>query len=151
VSILKLSPALLIAASLIGCRREPPAPPKPPADDTAAAKPSFVKSHVGIDHEFYRDIGLEGFLKLLPTGSIDSVHLDFGKGPQVFALVKVPEQPGKDLTKIRFETSFKMQDGQVITKDWTAAKDRKTGSAAAVFSLPSGVIDGETKVVDNRD
>jgi hypothetical protein len=69
----------------------------------------------------------------------------------VFALVKVPEQPGKDLTKLRFATVFKMQDGQVINKSWTAGKDRKSGSAAAVFCLPPSVVDGETKVVENLD
>ena len=148
---LKLSLTFVVTAALIGCRREQPAPPKPPDGNSAASKPFLVKSNGGIDHEFYRDMSLDAFLKQLPQGSIDSVNLDFGKGPQVFALVKVPEQPGKDLTKIRFETSFKTEDGNVIIKGWTAAKDRKSGSAAAVFSVPPSVIDGETKVVDNRD
>src|SRR5438046_5998850 len=113
VPTLKLPLTFVLTASLIGCQREQPGPPKPPADNPAATKPFLVKSNGGIDHEFYRDMSLDAFLKQLPQGSIDSVNLDFGKGAQVFALVKVPEQPGKDLTKIRFETSFKTQDGNV--------------------------------------
>ena len=143
--------AIVVTASLISCQREQPAPPKLPDNNPAATKPFLVRTHAGIDHEFYRGLSLEAFLKQLPTGSVDSVALDFDQGPQVFALVKVPEQPGKDLTQIRFETSFKMQDGQVIHKRWTAAKDRKSGSTAAVFCVPPSVIDGETKVVDNPE
>jgi len=143
--------AVVVTGALLGCQREQPAPRQPADAHLAATKPFLVQTNAGIDHEFYHEVSLDSFLKQLPTGSVDSVNLDFGKGPQVFALVKVPEQPGKDLTQLRFETSFQTQDGQVIDKHWTAATDRKSGKVTAVFSLPPSVIGGETKVVAKGD
>ena len=143
--------ALILAASLIGCRRDQPAPPKPGAQNPAAIKPFLVKTNKGIDHEFFREVSLEDFLKTLPPDSLDSVELIADNRSQVFALVKVPEQPGKDLAKVRFETTFKTQDGQVIDKRWDAGKDRKPGTVMAMFCLPSNVVDGETKVVFGGD
>ena len=92
-------------------------------------------------------ISLENFFKMLPKDSVDSVNLDFSKGPPVFALIKVPELPGKDLSKIRFETTFKTKEGQVIEKHWTGGEDRKAGKSMAVFCVPPSIVDGETKVV----
>jgi hypothetical protein len=148
--VLPLPLALMLATSLIGCQREEPAPPKKPGNtNPAAIKPFLTKTNGGIDHEFYRDISLDAFLKMLPTGSVDSVNLDFDKGPQVYALVKVPDQVGKDLARTRFETTFKTADGQKIDKHWTAAEGRKSGQAMAVFCVSPSVIDAETKVVGN--
>jgi hypothetical protein len=141
--------AVTFMVSLAGCQRDQPAPAKP-GENPSALKPFLVKSNAGIDHEFYRDISLDEFLKMLPAGSVDSVNLDFREDPQVFAIVKVPDQPGKDLTKIRFATTFKTQDGQSIDKSWTAAKDRKSGKAAAVFCLPLSVVDGETRLISTE-
>jgi hypothetical protein len=148
---LTLLMATAVTATLVGCQKEEPAAPQPAVPNPGAVKPFLVKNHAGIEHEFYRDVTLDAFLKQQPSGSVDSVNLDFGKGPQVFALVKVPEQPGMDWTKVRFETSFKTADGQVIDKRWTAAKDRKTGNVVALFCLPPSVVDGETKIVKNGD
>jgi hypothetical protein len=139
--------AVFLAASLVGCQREQPAPPKPGDANPGATKPFLVTTNAGIDHEFYRDISLEDFLKMLPTGSVDSVNIDFSKGLQVFALVKVLKLPGKDLSKIRFETTFKTKDSQVIEKQWTGAQDRKSGKSMALFCVPPSVVEGETKVV----
>lgn len=145
-------PLVAIATAwLMGCQREPSTTSKPREAKPAGKKPFLVKTNAGIDHEFYREVSLDDFLKLLPTGAIDSVDLNIGNGPQVFALVKVPDQPDRDLAKVRFETTFKTRDGQVIDKQWTAAKDRKSGKAAAVFCLPPSVVDGETKVVPSSD
>jgi hypothetical protein len=138
--------ALFLAASLIGCQREQPSRPESNAN-AAEIKPFLVKTNTGIDHEFYRGISLDEFLKILPTGSVDSVDLDFSKGPQVYALVKVPDQIGKDLTKIRFETIFKTQDGRSIEKHWTAAKGRTSGKSMAMFCLPVSVVEGQTKIL----
>lgn len=136
--------AVLAIASLSGCRQNQPGPPTP-------IKPFLITSNAGIDHEFYRDMSLDDFLKIPPPGSVDSVNVDFGQGPQVFVLVKVPDQPGRDLTKVRFETTFKTQAGQAIEKRWTAAEDRKSGAASAVFCMPPGVVGAETKVVPAGD
>jgi hypothetical protein len=135
--------------ALIGCHKEQPVTPKGGGPNPVGTKPFSVKTHAGIDHEFYRNISLEAFLKQLPSGSIDSLEMIFDKGTTVFALVKVPDQPGSVLTKVRFETSFKTQEGKVIDKRWTAAKDRKTGQVTALFCLPRSVIDGETKIIPN--
>lgn len=142
---------VVVAASLIGCQREQPATVKPAAPHPVATKPFSVKTHAGIACEFYRNVSLDGFLKQMPSGSFDSVEMNFDAGPQVLALVKIPEQPGMDLTKVRFETSFKTRDGQVIERRWTAAKDRKSGKVTALFCLPPSVIDGETKTVQKGD
>ena len=139
--------AVHLAASLLGCQREQPAPPKPGDANPGATKPFLVTTNAGIDHEFYRDISLEDFFKMLPKDSVDSVNLDFNKGPPVFALIKVPELPGKDLSKIRFETTFKTKEGQVIEKHWTGGEDRKAGKSMAVFCVPPSIVDGETKIV----
>jgi hypothetical protein len=136
---------------LIGCQREQPASPKPADSTLDARKPFLVKINAGIEHEFYRDMGLDEFLNSLPTGSVDSVDLDFSSTPQVFRLVKVPDEPGRDLTRVRFETTLKTQDGQANEKRWTAAKDQKSGKAAAVSCLPRSVVEGETKVVPSGD
>src|SRR6266550_1080353 len=126
--LLPLPLMLMLTALIIGCQREQPAPPiKPGNANPAEIKAFLTKTNAGIEHEFYRDISLDAFLKMLPTGSVDSVNLDFDKGPQVYALVKVPDQVGKDLARIRFETTFKTQDGQKIDKHWTAAQGRKSG------------------------
>jgi hypothetical protein len=116
---------------------------------SADIKPSSIKTNDGIDHEFYHNLSLDTLLKQLPSGSVDSLDVNLDKDHSVFALVKVPEQPTLDLAKVRFETQFKTQDGQVIQKRWTAAKGRKSGKAIALFSLPPSVIDGETKIVQN--
>jgi hypothetical protein len=117
--------AIFLAAWLVGCQREQPAPQKAGDADPGVNKPFLVKTNAGIDHEFYRNISLENFFKMLPKDSVDSVNLDFSMGPPVFALIKVPELPGKDLSKIRFETTFKTKEGQVIEKHWTGGEDRK--------------------------
>lgn len=148
---LKLLAALVLVGSLIGCPGEPPASPKPAPVPEGDVKPFSVKANDGIEHEFYRNISLEAFLKQLPSGTVDSLDMNFDGGPQVFALVKVPEQAGRDLTKVRFETTFRMPDGQVISKRWTAAKDRKVGSVAALFCLPPAVVGGETKIVQQSE
>jgi hypothetical protein len=137
-------------ALLIGCQGEPSTSPTP-GTQKPAIKPFLVKTHKGIDHEFYRDVSLDEFFKTLPTGSVDSVELIADKGSPVFALVKVPEQADKDLDKIHFETVFTIQNGQSIEKRWSAAKGRKSGKAVAVFCLPAEVIGGETRIVSNSD
>jgi hypothetical protein len=148
--VFRLPLALLLAALLTGCQQEQSAPPiKAGNADPAESKPFLTKNNAGIDHEFYRDISLDAFLKMLPTGSVDSANLNFDKGPQVYALVKVPDQVGKDLSRIHFETTFKTQDGQKIEKHWTAAQGRKSGMAMAVFCVPTSVVDADTKVMRN--
>lgn len=142
-----LSLAVFVAVSLIGCQRQPPAASQPRDINPAAIKPYLVKSNAGIAHEFYRGVSLDEFLKTLPPGSVDFIDLVLDKSPQVFALIKVPDQSGKDFTHLRFETTFKTRDGQVIDKRWTAAQDRKSGEAKAVFCVPLSVVEGETKVV----
>jgi hypothetical protein len=69
----------------------------------------------------------------------------------VFALVKVPDRAGVDLTKARFETTFTTQDGQAIGKRWTAAKGRKAGKVTAVFGLLPTVVGGEAKVIQDEE
>jgi hypothetical protein len=138
--------ALILVASIFGCQSEQTAPPPSPGK-SAEIKPFLIKTNAGIDHEFYRDVSLEAFLKMLPSGAVDSLNLDIGNGPQVYALIKVPDQVGMELTRIRFETTFKTQDGQKIDKSWTAAKDRKSGKVMAVFCLPLSVVEGETKLL----
>jgi len=88
--------AIFLAAWLVGCQREQPAPQKAGDADPGVNKPFLVKTNAG-----------------------------FSTGPPVFALIKVPELPGKDLSKIRFETTFKTKEGQVIEKHWTGGEDRK--------------------------
>jgi hypothetical protein len=139
--------ALAVAGLLMGCQQGSPTKPTPAAPADGGIKPFAVRTNDGIDHEFYRDVSLDAFLKQLPSGSVDSLDLDLGGGPRVFALVKVPEQPGVDLTTVRFETTFRTQDGQAIDKHWAAAKDRKVGKAVGVFCLPLSVVGGETRIV----
>jgi hypothetical protein len=143
--------AVVVAASLFGCQREQPVSPKPAVSTPNARTPFLVLTNAGIEHEFYRDLSLDEFLDLLPNNSVDSIDLSFNSTPQVFSLVKVPDEPGRDLTRVRFETTFKTREGQVIEKRWKAAKDRKSGKVSAVSSLPGSVVEGETKVVPSDD
>jgi hypothetical protein len=146
---LKLLAALVLTGFLIGCQREPPATPKPAPVSESDGKPFSVEVNDGIEHEFYRNVSLDTLLKQLPSGSVDSLDMNLDGGPQVFALVKVPEQAGTDLTKVRFETTFRIQDGRAIDKRWTAAKGRKAGKVTALFCLPPTVVGGETRIVQN--
>ena len=140
---------IFAAIFLLGCRGDAPAIPKPAA--SGEVKPFIIKSNDGIDHEFYKNVGLDEFLKQLPTGSVDSVNLELDGGPKVFALVKVSELVGRDLTTIRFTTTFQLQDGQTIEREWTAAQDRKSGSTAALFCLPPTVVGGETRISQSSE
>ncbi len=142
---------VLAVLLLIGCQGDVPAIPQPSPNVSGEVKPFSVKANDGIDHEFYRNVRLDKFLKQIPSGSVDSVNLELDAGPKVFALVKVPEQSGLDLTKVRFKTTFQLQDGQAIEKEWTATKDRRSGKAAALFCLPLTVIGGETKIVQSAE
>jgi hypothetical protein len=148
---LPLPPVVLVALALIGCGREQGVPPPPAEPNPGEGKPFAISSSAGIEHEFYRDMSPDSFLKLLPANSVDSLNVNFDNAPHVFALVKVPDQPGRDLSKVRFETTFKNQDGRVIDKHWTAAEGRKSGPAVAAFSLPPTVVEGQTKVVPTGD
>jgi len=147
---LKLLTSLVVVVSVVGCQQQPPSSPGPAAPGNAETKPSFIKTNDGIDHEFYRNVSLDALLKQLPSGSVDSLDFNLDKD-QVFALVTIPERSTLDLAKVRFETRFKTQDGQVIQKRWTAAKGRKSGKAVALFCLPPSVVEGETKTVQNGD
>jgi hypothetical protein len=148
---LKLLASLVIVVSVLGCQTQPPPATGGAGPGNAGPKPSSVKTNDGIDHEFYRNVSLDALLKQLPSGSVDSLDLILDNDHPVFALVKVPEQPALDLDKVRFETRFKTEDGQVIQKRWTAAKGRKGGKAIALFCLPASVLDGETKIVQKGD
>jgi hypothetical protein len=132
--------AVVCCGLVAGCR-----PAGPPG--VSPIKPFAVQTNDGIDHELYRGVSLDAFLKQLPSGSIDSLDMSFDNGSQVFALVKVPEQPARNLTKVRFETTFKTQDGQKIEKRWTAAAGRTAGKVTGLFCLPPSVTGGETRVV----
>lgn len=139
---------LLMTNLLVGCQRQDPKPLSAPEKTVATGiKPFTVKNNSDIVHEFYRDVSLEAFLKTLPTGAADSVNLDLGNGPQIYATVKVPEQAGKDLTKLRFVTTFITADGQKTDTQWQAAEGRTSGTAKAIFSLPPTIVDGNTKVI----
>src|SRR5438094_608501 len=102
VQLLRVLLATVVLGSLLGCQKEKPPAPVPAAPPTGAGKPFAVKTNDGISHEFYRDVSLQDFLKRLPPGSVDSLDVNLGKGPQVIALVKVPERPGMDLARVRF-------------------------------------------------
>jgi len=147
---LNILAALLLIASLSGCQGNPPATRNlAPVADDGAVKPFAVEVNDNIAHAFYRDVSLEALLKELPSGSVDSLEMNLGGPAQVFALVRVPERAEMDLSKVRFETTFRTKDGQMLEKRWTAAKDRKTGKATALFSLPPTVDGGATKIVPN--
>jgi hypothetical protein len=148
---LKLLTGIVIAGSLLGCQRQPLASTGPAALSNADIKPVSIKINDGIEHEFYRNVSLDAFLKQLPSGSVDSLELNADEDRQVFALVKVPEQPALDLAKVRFVTLFKTRDGKIIEKRWTAAKGRKSGKTIALFCLPPSVVEGETKIIQNGD
>jgi hypothetical protein len=142
--------AIVVAGSIIGCRQKEQ-PQTPAATSDSTVKPFTVKANDGIDHEFHRDVSLDALLKQLPSGSVDSFDLSLGTGPQVFALVKVPDQPKMDLAKVRFTTRFTTQDGQAIEKQWRPAKGRKPGEVIGLFSLPPSVIGGETQIAHDGD
>jgi hypothetical protein len=132
--VLKLLMSSVTVGFLIGCQPQTPSSTGAVAPEKADIKPAYVKTNDGIDHEFNRNVSLDALLKQLPSGSVDSVDLSMDKDHRVFALVKVPEQPILDQAKVRFETQFQTQDGQVIQKSWTAAEGRKSGKAIALFA-----------------
>jgi hypothetical protein len=132
--------AVLFLGLAVGCSTSTP----------PEGKPFAVASNDGIDHELYRGLSLDDFLGKLPAGSVDSMDLDLQIKTPVFAVVKVPAQPGRDLTKVRFASTFKTKDGQTIEKQWEAAEGRTEGGTIGVFCLPATVTGGETKVIANE-
>jgi len=145
---LKFIPAFLMAGALVGCQGD--IAPPPTAAPEGVAKPFSTKVNDGIEHEFYRDVSVDAFLKQIPSGSIDSLDMNLDGGPQVIALVKVPESREMDLKKIRFETRFTTNDGQEISKQW-AVSDKSVGKITALFCLPPSVVGGETKLAQNAE
>jgi hypothetical protein len=148
---LKLLTSIALMGSLLGCQKQTPSITGSSVPINAGIKPSSIKVNDGIEHEFYRDVSFEVLLKQLPSGSVDALDLNLDIPSPVFALVKVPDQPALDLAKVRFETQFKTQDGQVIQKRWAAAKDRQSGKGIALFCLPATVVEGETKILQTGD
>src|ERR1700676_5317912 len=78
----RLLAAITVAGTLIGCQKEPTSTPQGAALTAGAVKPFSVKTHEGIDHEFYRNVSLDALLKQIPSGSVDSVDMHLDKGPQ---------------------------------------------------------------------
>ena len=69
-----------------------------------------VKVNDGIEHEFYRDVSLDAFLKHLPSGSVDSLNMNLDGKPQVFALVKA----GPNLYRVQ-QGNYMGQNFGVVT------------------------------------
>jgi hypothetical protein len=150
--VLPCAVGVLAAALLLACGKE--------NRSQARATPSAASSSVDIVRghdftlttrcQFHPNETLESVSKTLPSGSVDTVLVQYPLDGLVLVVVEVTVDPHVPSGPRSFDTSFRLSTGGEVTKSWVAATGNKSSTFRAVMAVPAGARHFRTVPVTER-
>ena len=142
---------LLLIHGMCGCGAEQPTQLTEGQPSANAVQPSTGSQPIApfvtlnddqAKHELFRNVRFEELTSSMPDGSVD--HIDFDAGLSIFVLARVTaKSPGPGS---RFETTFRSDDGTILTKEWAPATASRNPIATGLFIIPASVTSAATRL-----